>query len=139
MVNRGEIVVVDFAVAGMAKKIRPVLVIQADASNHKMANTVVAMITTNLRRAAEPSHYLIDITTADGVRSGLLHTSVVNCNRLTTVRQDDILRVLGSLSASVMQQVDQCLKAARICLAGPAQADPRSVAPEVQRRPVAPL
>lgn len=112
MVNRGEIVVVDFAVAGMAKKIRPVLVIQADAYNQKMTNTVVAMITTNLRRASEPSHYLIDITTAEGARSGLLHASVVNCNTLTTVRQDDVLRLLGSLSASVMQQIDQCLKAA---------------------------
>lgn len=111
MADRGQIVVVDFAVAGMPKKIRPVLVIQSDVYNRKMANTVVAMITTNLARASEPSHLLIDITTPEGSRSGLLYTSVVNCNTLTTVRQDDILRVLGSLSAAAMQQVDQCLKA----------------------------
>jgi len=112
MVNRGDIVVVDFAVAGMAKKIRPVLVIQADAYNRKMTNTIVAMITTNLARASEPSHLLIDISTPEGIRSGLLYSSVVNCNTLTTVRQDDILRTLGSLSASTLQQIDHCLKAA---------------------------
>src|ERR1700733_14328506 len=98
MVSRGQIVVVDFAVAGLPKKVRPVLVIQADSYNHKMTNTLVAMITTNLARAAEPSHLLIDITTAEGKLSGLFHSSVVNCNTLTTVQQDEVLRVLGTLS-----------------------------------------
>jgi mRNA-degrading endonuclease toxin of MazEF toxin-antitoxin module len=46
MVSRGQIVVVDFSVAGLPKKVRPVLVIQADTYNQKMTNTVVAMITT---------------------------------------------------------------------------------------------
>ncbi len=112
MASRGDIIVVDFAVAGMPKKIRPVLVVQSDAYNRKMANTVVAMITTNLARAAEATHLLIDISTAEGGRSGLLHTSVVNCNTLTTVKQADILRTLGALSASTMGQIDQCLKEA---------------------------
>jgi mRNA interferase MazF len=112
MASRGDIVVVDFAVAGMPLKVRPVLVVQADVYNRKMANTIVAMITTNLARASEPTHLLIDIATAEGSRSGLLHTSVVNCNTLTTVRQDEVLRTLGSLSASTMQQIDQCLRVA---------------------------
>jgi mRNA interferase MazF len=112
MVKRGDIVVVDFAVAGMPKKVRPVLVVQADAYNRKMANTVVAMITTNLSRASEPTHLLIDLGTPEGSRSGLLHNSVVNCNALTTIRQDEVLQVLGSLSPSSMQQVSQCLKVA---------------------------
>lgn len=111
MADRGEIVVVDFAVAGMPKKVRPVLIVQSDIYNRKMVNTIVAMITTNLARATEPTHYLIDITTSEGSRSGLLFTSVINCNTLTTVRQDEILRVLGSLSPAAMQQIDQCLKA----------------------------
>jgi mRNA interferase MazF len=112
MAKRGQIVVVDFAVAGMPKKVRPVLVIQGDAYNSKMANTIVAMITTNLARAHEPTHLLIDVATSEGKQSGLLHTSVVNCNTLTTVRQDEVLRVLGSLPPSIMLQVDVCLKEA---------------------------
>ncbi len=112
MAKRGEVVVVDFAVAGMPKKVRPVLVIQADAYNRKMANTVVAMITTNLARAFEPTHLLIDISTPEGQQSGLLHPSIVNCSTLTTVRQSDILRTLGSLPAATMLHIDPCLKAA---------------------------
>jgi mRNA interferase MazF len=103
MVSLGQIVVVDFAVAGVPRKVRPVLVIQADAYNRKMTNTVVAMITTNLARAGEPSHLLIDVSTPEGKQSGLLHSSVVNCNTLTTVRQDEVLRVLESLPGSTMQ------------------------------------
>lgn len=112
MASRGEIVVVDFSVASMPKKVRPVLVVQADSYNKKMANTIVAMITTNLARAQEPTHLLIDVLTSDGSRSGLLHTSVVNCSTLTTVRQDEILRALGSLSPTTMQEINQCLKTA---------------------------
>ena len=111
MASRGQIVVVDFAIAGLPKKVRPVLVVQADSFNKKMTNTVVAMITTNLARAGEASHQLVDITTPAGKQSGLLHSSVINCNTLTTVRQQDILRVLGSLPAGMMQQIDGCLKA----------------------------
>jgi mRNA interferase MazF len=112
MLSRGQIVVVDFAVAGMPKKVRPVLVVQSDDYNRKMTNSIVAMITTNLARASEPTHLLIDITTSDGKQSGLLHASVVNCNTLTTIRQDDILRNLGSLSSALMARVDQCLRTA---------------------------
>src|SRR5947208_15364556 len=113
MVSRGEIVVVDFAVAGMSKKIRPVLVVQADSYNRKMTNTVVVMVTTNLSRAAEPTHCLVDVTTPDGRQSGLLHTSVVNCSTLTTVRQDEVLRVLANLSVRMMTDINCFRKAAR--------------------------
>ena len=112
MLSRGQIVVVDFAVAGLPKKIRPVLVVQSDAYNRKMTNSIVAMITTNLTRASEPTHLLIDITTPDGKQSGLLHASVVNCNTLTTIRQDDVLRVLGSLSPVLMARIDLRLRTA---------------------------
>ena len=77
-----------------------------------MSNTVVAMITTNLARAAEPSHFLIDIHSPAGKPSGLLHTPVVNCNTLTTVRQDEVLQVLGALPTTEMLKIESCLKAA---------------------------
>jgi mRNA interferase MazF len=111
MASRGQIVVVDFGVAGMPKKIRPVVVVQADAFNRKMSNTIVAMVTTNLARANEPSHLLIDVDTTEGKQSGLLHTSVVNCNTLTTIRQDEVLRVLGLLPKPLLNKLDDCLRA----------------------------
>jgi mRNA-degrading endonuclease toxin of MazEF toxin-antitoxin module len=38
--------------------------------------------------------------------------SVVNCSNLITIRQEDVLHTIGSLSQETMNQVDACLKAA---------------------------
>ena|ERR1051325_6384000 len=103
MADRGQIVVVNFSVAG---------IVQSDIYNSKMTNTIVAMVTTNLARVHEPTHLLIDVATPEGKQSGLLHTSVVNCNTLATIQQHEVLQVLGSLPPQVMQQVEICLKAA---------------------------
>jgi mRNA-degrading endonuclease toxin of MazEF toxin-antitoxin module len=36
----------------------------------------------------------------------------VNCSNLITIRQQDILHTIGTLSGETMDQVDACLKAA---------------------------
>jgi hypothetical protein len=55
---------------------------------------------------------LIDVTTPEGKASGLLHNSAVRCERLHTIPQSDVDRVIGLLSTAQMQQIDECLKAA---------------------------
>ena len=83
--NRGDVVLVFYPFAsGAGGKRRPGLVVQNDTDNARMAATIVAQITTNLARAGEPSHLLIDASTKEGQRSGLLHDSLVSCNNLIT-------------------------------------------------------
>jgi len=53
-----------------------------------MAATILAQITTNLARAGEPTHLLIEASTIEGQHTGLLHDSLVSCNNLVTVRAD---------------------------------------------------
>ena len=55
---------------------------------------------------------LIEIATLEGQRSGLRQNSVVNCVNLLTLDKDKVLRKLGSLPDVLMQQVNNCLKAA---------------------------
>jgi PemK-like, MazF-like toxin of type II toxin-antitoxin system len=45
--------------SGAGGKRRPGLVVQNDADNTRMAATILAQITTNLARAGEPTHLLI--------------------------------------------------------------------------------
>jgi mRNA interferase MazF len=112
-VQRGDVVLVDYPyAAGGGTKVRPVLVIQNDRDNQRLLNTIVAQITSVTRRALEPTQVLIEITTPAGQQSGLRPNSVVNCVNLLTLDKDQVLRKLGSLPDALMQQVNNCLKAA---------------------------
>jgi mRNA interferase MazF len=111
-VHRGDVVIVDWPFVGGGSKPRPALVVQNDRDNNRLTNTVVAMITSRTHRAHEPTQLLIDIATPEGKQTGLHRSSVVNCVNMFTVEQAKILHVIGTMPATLMQQVDGCLKAA---------------------------
>jgi mRNA interferase MazF len=111
--NRGDVVIVPFPFQDKpGEKIRPAVVVQCDAENRRLANTILAMITGNLDDAGQPTAVMVDPKTADGAGSGLNGPSLVKCYNLATVRQRRVLQVIGHLSVAMMQQVNQALKAA---------------------------
>lgn len=113
MTIRGDVVIVEFPYQdGTRGKNRPALVIQCDENNRRLQNTVIAMITGNIRLAmSEPTQFLIDPATPEGQTSGLHAPSAVKCENLFTVSQSHILRTIGRLSPILMNKVDACLKA----------------------------
>lgn len=112
-VKRCDVVLAWYPFAsGRGAKRRPCLVIQNDQDNHKIANTVVAQITSTLHRQDDKSHFFIAATSPEGQQAGLLHDSLISCNNLATIELNLIDKVIGSLSASSMRQVETCLKAA---------------------------
>jgi mRNA interferase MazF len=113
-VQRGDIVLLDFPYSDQTgRKVRPALVVQADVWNQRLDDTILALITSSHRRRVGAStQFEIDITTAEGQQTGLRLNSVVQCENLITYEQKQILRLLGRLSASAMQQIEACLKAA---------------------------
>ena len=114
MIRRGDVVVVQFPyVGGGGGKNRPAVVVQCDRLNRQIANTVVAMITGNLRVVVrEPTQFLIDPATPEGQSSGLSYPSAVKCENLATIAQADILKTIGDLSDELKLRLDTCLKAA---------------------------
>lgn len=112
-VRRGDVVLIDFPFSGgSAGKVRPALVVQNDLDNRRLTNTIIAMITSQTKRALQLTQLLIDISTPDGALTGLRKNSVVNCVNLFTVEQTKILRTIGHLSAPLLRQIDDCLKLA---------------------------
>lgn len=111
-IRRADIVIVDFRQVNPSASVRPALVIQNDRDNLRMLNTIVAQITTNLRRSGEDTQLLIDATHSDWAKSGLLHASVVNCSNIYTIHERIIRSKIGSLTPATMQDIDDCLKAA---------------------------
>jgi mRNA interferase MazF len=109
--NRGDVVIVEFPYTdGRKGKNRPSLVVQNDRDNRRLANTIVAMISGNIRHANEPTQVLVDPAKQSG--SGLHGPSVVKCCNLYTVRQQDILRKVGQLTNDALDRVDMALKCA---------------------------
>lgn len=112
-VGRGDAILTFVANVGSpGGKTRPALVVQSDHNNVRLAETIIAAITSNVARVHESTQVLVDLSTPDGAASGLLHTSAVRGERLHTIPQADVLRVVGRLPAPLMRQVDDCLKAA---------------------------
>jgi mRNA-degrading endonuclease toxin of MazEF toxin-antitoxin module len=113
-VYRGEVVLLDHPLSdATGSKVRPALVVQADARNAKLTETIVALITRNLRHVAtDATPLLVDLGTADGQASGLKVNSAVQCGKLYTVHEDNVQKKIGVLSVARMLQVADCLKAA---------------------------
>jgi mRNA interferase MazF len=111
-VLRGDVVLVPIRFSsGSGTKTRPVLVVQSDHNNRRLQDTIVAVITSTVSRASkEQTQLLIDLSSPDGKLSGLLNDSAVTCEHLHTILQADIHRKVGVLSASLMRQIDDCLK-----------------------------
>ncbi|HJT77180.1 MAG TPA: type II toxin-antitoxin system PemK/MazF family toxin [Gemmataceae bacterium] len=98
--------------AGGRGKRRPAVVVQADRYNRSERHILVAEITSNLTRAADPAHLLIELATQEGQATGLAQDSVVTCLQLATISEDRISTVIGKLSPALLAKLNDCLKAA---------------------------
>lgn len=111
--KRGDVVIVEFPYAdGQRGKNRPAVVLQNDRDNSRLTNTVVAMISGNIRHADELSQVLVEPDQITGASSGLHGPSVVKCCNLFTIRQQDIRRTIGHLSDGLQDAVNQAVKSA---------------------------
>jgi mRNA interferase MazF len=109
-VKRGDVVLVDYPFTTGGAKVRPALIVQNDRDNGRLANTIVAQISGNLARVHEATQHLIELAAEPGC--GLARDSALIATNLLTMHQSDILRVLSSLSAAAMAQIDDCLRIA---------------------------
>ena len=112
--NRGEVILIAVPdTSGKPGKLRPALVVSADRNNHRLHDVIVAVITSTTKRAAlESTQLLVELASPEGKQSGLLTDSAVKCERLHAILQSLALRKIGTLPATTMTLVDDCLKAA---------------------------
>lgn len=111
--NRGDVVLVRFPhPSGLRGKKRPAVIVQSDAYAGTINTLVVAEITSNLSMANDPACLFIDTNTSEGKATGLIRDSVVSCLVLVTVYSDTIAQGLGTLSPTMKQKLNDCLKVA---------------------------
>lgn len=110
--SRGDIVLIEVPYVGSpGAKVRPALVVQSDALNMMLNETIIAAITSNLSHVRQ-SQLLIDVSTPDGRASGLVMDSAIRCDRLHAVLQTDVQRIIGKLPTALLGRIDDCLKSA---------------------------
>ena len=106
-VVRGDVILCDLnPVIGTEQAgVRPALVVQIDRANTVSPHTIIAPFTTRIRRAVLPSHALIPA----GV-GGLTHDSVVLCEQIRVIDKRRIIRVLGHIDDTYMEEVARALR-----------------------------
>jgi mRNA-degrading endonuclease toxin of MazEF toxin-antitoxin module len=114
MSRRGDVIMVSIPYYDRPGfKDRPGVIVQCDRNNRRLLSTIVAGVTTNLKRVAtEPTQFLVDPSTPEGQSAGLPKASAVKCENLFTVSQADIRRSIGHLSDLPKQKLNDCLRAA---------------------------
>src|SRR5438445_12391822 len=109
--NRGDVILVRFPhPSGARGKKRPAVVVQSDAHQRTVQTVVVAEVTKNLALAGHPTCLYVDVATPEGQATGLLQNSVVSGLLLATVKADRVDQVIGILSDSMKQKLNDCLK-----------------------------
>jgi len=107
--RRGDVVLVLFPNSDLrTAKRRPALVLQRDELNNGLAQTIVAMISSNLARRGHPSRIFVSRDSVAGKAGGLRLDSVVMTDNLATVLDTELDSVLGSLPD--MNEVNAALK-----------------------------
>src|SRR5947199_10228731 len=104
--KRGDVVLADFPFQDVpGSKVRPAVVVQNDADNQVLANTILAMITGNLADAGRPTNVLVDPATPDGAGSGMRGQSLIKCGNLAAVRMLRDMRVMCHLIVAALHRV----------------------------------
>lgn len=106
-IRRGDVVLCDLStVVGTEQAgIRPVVVLQIDRANAASPHTIIAPFTTKIRRVLLPSHVLVP--TGNG---GLTQDSVVLCEQIRVVDKRRIIKVLGHLGETHLDEIGQALR-----------------------------
>jgi mRNA-degrading endonuclease toxin of MazEF toxin-antitoxin module len=120
--NRGDVILVRFPQpSGVRGKKRPAVIVQSDAYAGAISTLVVAEVTKNLTMAGDSECLFIYANTPDGKATGLVRDAVVSCLVLVTVYAHTVAQVLGTLSPTMNQSLNDCPNAA---LALPEGAEP---------------
>jgi len=94
--RRGDVVLVLYPNSDLrTAKRRPALVLQRDELSSGLAQTIVAMISSNLARRGHASRIFASRDSAEGKAAGLRLDSVIMTDNLATILETEMDSVLG--------------------------------------------
>lgn len=107
--NRGDVVLVLYPDSNLrTAKRRPALVVQADQLQTGLPQLILAMISSNLSRAAHRSRVSISRSSPAGEQMGLRTDSVIMTDNLATILESEIDCTIGGMPD--MSSIDSALR-----------------------------
>ena len=99
-VKRGEIYLYDFGTnpESIQNGVRPVLVVQCDEGNEASTTTIIAAITTVIKKRYMPSHIVL------GDNFGLREPSMVMLEQIRTVTPSELTKYIGFVDSDYLQK-----------------------------------
>ena len=103
--KRGEVWMANFNPGRGSERqgIRPGLIIQNDIGNQYSSTTIIAAITTTIKK------YPVTVTIEEG-KAGLKKNSMVNLAQVITIDKSRLIKKLGNLEENKIQEVDEAIK-----------------------------
>ena len=106
-IKHGDIVIVNLGShngTSLQEGVRPAVVVQNDTLNANSPTTIIAPLTSVLKKTEMPSHVVL------GKRFNLLKDSMVLTEQFTAISQTSIIRTIGhSDDPKVLARIDQAL------------------------------
>ena len=103
--KRGEVWMVNFNPGRGSEQqgIRRGLIIQNDIGNQYASTTIIAAITTALKK------YPVTVLIEEG-KGGLKKNSMVNLGQIITIDKSRLIKKLGKLEENKIQEIDEAIK-----------------------------
>ena len=103
--KRGEVWMVNFnpGRGSEQKGVRPALIIQNDTGNQYAATTIIAAITSTIKK------YPVTVVVPRG-KGGLKEESMINLAQILTIDKGRLIRKIGQIEKEKIVEVDEALK-----------------------------
>ena len=108
--KRGHVVLVYFPVENDELEKRPALVVQNDALDTGLNQTIFAMITSSMTRADLESRVFVRRDSQQGRAMGILTDSVIALDNLAVMKNHEVEKPIGNCPEPTMARVDNALK-----------------------------
>ena len=105
-IKHGDIILCDFnPVVGTEQSgSRPAVILQIDRANAASPHTIVAPLTSRIRKSILPSHVFVPIGVAN-----LTQDSIILCEQIRVIDKSRIIRVIGHLGREYIMQLNMAL------------------------------
>jgi mRNA interferase MazF len=103
--KRGEVWMVNFnpGRGSEQKGVRPALIIQNDTGNQYAATTIIAAITSTIKK------YPVTVVVPRG-KGGLKEESMINLAQILTIDKGRLIRKIGQIEKEKIVEVDEAIK-----------------------------